>query len=394
MRKVSADWIYPVSSPPIKEGSLIFDDEGKLIDLLPNREGVQDLEIHSGILCPGFVNAHCHLELSHLLGAIPEGTGLPGFIGHVQKVRQSDAGTVLTAAKKADREMWGNGIVAVGDISNGSSSFGIKAVSEMSYHTFLELFGWDPDQADDHYQRGQSLAEAYRDEMEKNHRSSRVSLTPHAPYSVSEKLFKRIGEVCYTDGSPISLHNQESEAENEMFLSGGGELVDRLKKLGVNFDHWRAPGFRSLPATAIHLPVCNRIILVHNTYSNREDIIWAHRYSKVISWCLCPNANLYIEGKVPDLNLLRELEAHLVIGTDSLASNHQLSVWEEMRALHQQFPEVGFEEMLTWATLNGAEALGMKKELGSFQKEKRPGLVLIEAPAEDVFSAQRVTRLI
>jgi cytosine/adenosine deaminase-related metal-dependent hydrolase len=127
----------------------------------------------------------------------------------------------------------------------------------------------------------------------------------------------------------------------------------------------------------VHLPNCNRILLVHNTVSTKEDVQWAMDYSKLVYWALCPNANLYIENKLPDVPMLRQMGAKIVVGTDSYASNDSLSILDELKTIAANFPETPTAELIQWATLNGAEALGFKQQLGTFDKGKTPGVNLV-----------------
>ena len=117
---------------------------------------------------------------------------------------------------------------------------------------------------------------------------------------------------------------------------------------------------------------------MHNTVSKPEDIAFAMNKFSKLWWCLCPNSNLYISGNMPDVQALRSAEANITLGTDSLASNHRLSILEEMKTLSGKFPNVGLEELICWGTFNGAQALGLANKLGSLEVGKCPGLVLIE----------------
>ena len=122
------------------------------------------------------------------------------------------------------------------------------------------------------------------------------------------------------------------------------------------------------------------VLLVHNTFTSAEDLAYcgAARLNRQLFFCLCPNANLYIENRLPDLGLLRAQRCRIVLGTDSLASNDGLSILGEIKTLMHYFPEIPQEELLGWATLEGARALQMHGSLGSFEKGKKPGIILID----------------
>jgi len=374
----SADYVFPISSSPVAKGVVITDDAGKIVDVLhpekfKSENFSEDVQHHNhrGILCPGFINAHCHLELSHLKGKFEEGKTLPEFIGKMIKGREAEQQVILDAMISAEDTMRSNGIVGVGDICNTGDSVPVKIKKKLRYHNFIELFDIMPERADQEFEKGIALAEKFVD-------AGKVSLTPHAPYTVSQKLLKRIYEYAYVRDSLLSIHNQETGGENEMFLNRSGRLFEKLSAMGNLYDNWKSTGFNSLASTLIHLPKCNKTLLVHNTFSTEEDVNWAHLYSNLIYWCFCPNANLFIENRLPDFQLFIEHGSKILIGTDSYASNHSLSVLEEMKTISRYDSRIKLETLLQWATLNGAEFFGWKKDLGSLEKGKVPGLNLIK----------------
>ncbi|MCB0567988.1 MAG: amidohydrolase family protein, partial [Phaeodactylibacter sp.] len=141
MRKITADIIFPVAAPPVKEGVIVVNEEGKVLRL-GQRAGHDpaSLEIHQGVIVPGFVNTHCHLELSHMKGRVDTGTGLLPFLQKVVKFRDIPMEEILDAISRADQEMFENGIVAVGDISNKLDTRERKESSPIRYYTFVEMF--------------------------------------------------------------------------------------------------------------------------------------------------------------------------------------------------------------------------------------------------------------
>ena len=160
MKSFRADYVFPVNADPIKNGVVTLDDQGRIIsvsDIPPPNLKLSEIEHLKGALCPGFINTHCHLELSHLKDKLSPGKGLINFIKEIQSVRQADTATVLKAAEKADKEMYENGIVAVGDISNSNISVAIKAKSKLYYHTFVEAFSFMPDKAQETFDKAISL---------------------------------------------------------------------------------------------------------------------------------------------------------------------------------------------------------------------------------------------
>jgi aminodeoxyfutalosine deaminase len=374
IKKIAAHYVLPINDKPIKNGVITYDETGKIIEISQPNFDVQEiagLEFYAGILVPGFVNVHCHLELSHMKSMIPEHTGLHGFVSKIAANRETEEGIILKAAQNADVKMWYNGIAAVGDISNRDNTFQIKQKSKISYHTFLEIFSTIPDLAQIKFDYAMSL------QNQLNSIGLASSIVPHAPYSVSQEMFALISKHSVEKEQFICMHNQETQSENELYRNKTGDIYKSLSALGVNFDAIPKTGKNSLESVMPMLNKAIKSILVHNTYSNIEDIQKASEYFDDLYWAFCPNANLYIENKLPDIQLFRKLKQKICIGTDSLASNHQLSVLEEMITISHFFPDIPLEELLKCATLNGAEALGFVESLGSFEIGKTPGINLI-----------------
>lgn len=375
MRKISADLICSMVSEPIENGVIILDESGEIIDITSlSNVAVEDVEKYSGIICPGFVNAHCHLELSYLKGKIEQKKGLPTFIKSLTKNRSSaHEYEIKKALISAENEMIKNGIVAVGDISNSNVTFSQKSKKNLHYHTFIEALGFIPSKASD----AMTLSLVLEEEYTRITANECVSLVPHAPYSVSDNLFEKINANATLKQCVLSMHNQESEEENKMFREGNGQLINLLTSFfNLDLSFWSVPRKSSLSHVLSYLNNTPRLILVHNTFSQKEDIIVANEKNPNTFWCFCPNANLYIENTLPPIDLFRNIGCKIVLGTDSLASNTTLSILDEIKTIATAFPSIPFFELLQWATINGAEALDMKS-LGKLKKGTSPGLNLI-----------------
>jgi len=376
MRKISADIVYPIVGKPMPNGVITVDEQGVIQAVEPgtpeNRIGAQ---AYKGIIVPGFVNAHCHLELSHMKGKVATGTNLIPFITNVVKRRDEDPDAVLPAIQQADQYMYDNGIMAVGDISNCADTFEQKRNSKLQYYTFVELFDFkQPNNTTEFENR-----KAVYDQLEETETLLK-SYVPHAPYSVSEKLFKQINEANTGKQLTISIHNQETPPENELFLTGKGEFIDFVKSFGLSTEPFAATGRTAIHYALKNMDPAHRTLFVHNTLTTENDIIAAHRWSRNVYWVTCPNANLYIENRLPNYQSFLNQNAMMTIGTDSLTSNWQLSILEEMKTILKYQSYVPFETVLQWATLNGALALGFQKDLGSLEYGKAPGINLLAMP--------------
>lgn len=370
MRFLTADYVFSAHTGFIKKGILVLDGNNVVYDLIdPEKaEKLPVAEKFDGILCPGFVNAHCHLELSHLRGKIAKQTGFVEFAKELLSKRNTFSHEdISTAIESAAQEMYDNGIAAAGDISNTADSFSEKEKGKILYHTFIEVLGLNPTMAEKVAAVG---IELLRSAPKPN------SLAPHAPYSASPELLEIIANSSHEENVPLTIHNQESLGESEFFTKRSGPMKGFYEFLGIDIGFFKPTGLNSLRSTLKYLPHHRNIILVHNTYSSAEDIRWSEFYSKKLYWCFCPNANLYIENKLPDFNLFIEGKGKIVIGTDSLASNDKLSILDEMKVITKTVPGIPLEQILTWATKNGAEALNLSA-VGTFEKNKKPGVILL-----------------
>ncbi len=297
-RKFKADYLFDGFKMREIGDVLVCREDGRVESILSADQAGGDLEKFSGMIVPGFINSHCHLELSHLKGLIPEKEGLVDFVLSVIRQRSQSEELKQESIRRAEDSMLKAGIVAVGDICNTIDTLEEKSFGRISYYNFIELFGWDPQQSATRYKAGKQLAALF---LEKGADNMHVSLTPHAPYSVSDQLWKLM-EPDF-NGKTISIHNQESAAENEFFISGKGGLAAMYSGMKINNNHFKPPGIRSLPYYLNKLKGAAKIMLVHNTYTNANDINSAVNFTDHLFFCLCPNANQYIEGRLPDIPL-------------------------------------------------------------------------------------------
>ena len=375
MRFVSADKVFIGDGQVLEKGVISFDDAGLIHQILADRNDpkipVGELQILSGIICPGFVNAHCHLELSHLKGVLHQGTGLPSFLTGVTKLRAAGPKEIQDAMTVADQAMFENGINLVGDISNGTDSIKVKKTSRILYHTFVELIGFDKDAAEQRFNSAKSVF----GEFEKN--SLQASISPHATYSLSDSLRQKLGKHNAEEENPISIHNQETESEDELFISKTGKLMDTFLAFGLTMEglKYKEAELTALQSTLPDLETNGPLMLVHNTYTSLEDMNWAIEKRKNLFWCSCPSANLYIELRSPKVSEWLKTGAQVCLGTDSLASNHQLSILKEMELTQSKSPDITLNQLIAMATFNGAKALGQNKIFGQLNVGTSPGIL-------------------
>ena len=411
VRKFKADNLFDGYKLYGQDKVLITDNNGKVLEIVDDTDAGEDVQKYSGILTPGLINCHCHLELSHLKNIIPPHTGLIDFLCSVVTKRETspklppaspsaslwrpkEEGAYEDPVQKkmqaiitAEKEMYDNGIVAVGDIGNTADTVEVKNKSKIWWQNFVEVLGFTDEKAEENIATYQNVVEKFKKPQHSTsteevltENMQRSGLVPHAPYSISPKTFQLINQL--TKNQIISVHNQEHPAEDELYKTGGGDYLKLFKIFGIDKSPFPVTGNSSIRSYLKFFNNGQTIFLIHNTYMPEEDLVWANEYATAnklkLVFCLCVNANLYIENKLPPIEMLMKHNCHIVLGTDSYSSNWQLSIAKEIQTIREHFPALQTETILQWATLNGAKALQWDNELGSFEKGKKPGIVIIE----------------
>jgi cytosine/adenosine deaminase-related metal-dependent hydrolase len=374
-RKFKADYLF-TGKDLLDNSVLITDENGIIQNIVGEKDAGDDIQVFDGIISPGFINCHCHLELSHMKNVIEGGAGLVDFLIKVVSKRGAVKEEMEAAIQKADEEMFNGGIVAVGDISNTTDSLQTKKQSKIHYQNFIEVLGFTDENAKPALEPYLKVYQHFCDAgFARN-----TSIVPHAPYTISTAMFNLINDL--SAGKIISIHNQETLAEDELYQTKTGDFFRLYHHLNINTDFFQPYNKSSLQSYLSLLDKAKQVLLIHNTFTNQTDIDFSFEQSRQtnqnIFWCLCANANLYIENKLPPVDLLRKNNCNIVLGTDSYSSNWSLNILDEIKTIQKNFPSISLEELLQWATLNGAIALNMSDKIGSFEKGKKPGVVVID----------------
>ncbi len=370
MRFLKANNLFDGKNFLSADSVLVLDEQTILTDIISeNAVDKNAVEFYEGIITPGFINTHCHLELSHLKHKIPQHTGLAKFAQHIISTRATySKEEILEHISQANLEMWNNGIVAVGDISNTNDSFKEKTNSNVFYHTFIELIGLNPKHSLEIFEKGLALL------TDLKKLNLHGSLAPHAPYSTSTELIKLIANYNAQNNTSFSIHNQESMEETKFFAGEKNEFENLYSFLNIDLSWFDAPKTSSLNAYLSTLSNRNSI-LVHNTFTTKQDLELTKL--KPIFWCFCPGANRYIENTLPDFTLFSDYKSVVCFGTDSLASNQQLDLLVEANIILKSTTNYSLEDILRALTHNGADALGISSNFGSLKIGKNTGLNLI-----------------
>lgn len=374
IKRITASFVYTLETPePIRNGFVEYDPaDGRIVRVGGCEPGE---EVAQGAIVPGFVNSHCHIELSHLHKKFRKGTGMAGFIDQINALRDwAGADVKARLTREWMDKMWNDGVSAMADISNDDSSFNVKASHRLYTRTFLEVFGSEPEMCDGVMEEVRSL----KDVADKA--GIDAAPTPHSCYTMSPQLLSASAAAGLESGY-LSYHSQESQEEEDLLISGTGAMYENRKRSGMSTPP--VTGESSLKyfidrlADAKPAPYDEHILLVHNVCLSQSDVDAVKKVMKNVYWAICPLSNIFIHNALPPVDLMRRNGLAITVGTDSLSSNDDLDMVKELVCLHTNFPEVPMSELLVWACLNGARFLSRDSILGSLAPGKVPGIVFV-----------------
>ncbi|MBO7544871.1 MAG: amidohydrolase family protein [Bacteroidales bacterium] len=382
MRRLAAKYLYTLTSPePIVNGFVELDIDGSVIRTGVSEEPSLEEEWYDGALVPGFVNAHCHVELSYLKGMFRKGSGMAGFIDQINALRDTTTRErKIAAIREQMNKMWDAGVSAMADISNCDDSFAIKSGHPIYTRTFLEVFGTEPEDCPAIIADVRALnAKAKSFDLD-------AAPTPHACYTMSPELLTAASIDGLKSGF-LSFHSEESPEEEEMLISGSGPMWENRKAAGMSTPpvtgEISLKYFLGRLLAALETPVDGNVLLVHEVCLNEYGVSIARRILAHPFIAICPRSNMFIHNALPPIGLMRESGIPICVGTDSLSSNDSLDMVSELLCLQENFSDVPLGEMLIWACRNGAEFLDKRTILGSIEPGKRPGIVLIDGLSQD-----------
>ena len=374
IRRIAASFVYTLDADePIKNGYVEYDAaDGRIVAV---GECGPDDEVLSGAIVPGFVNSHCHIELSHLHGKFRKGTGMAGFIDQINALRDwAGADVKARLTQEWMDKMWKDGVSAMSDISNDDSSFKVKSSHKLYTRTFLEVFGSEPEMCEG------VMADVTALKAAADAEGIDAAPTPHSCYTMSPQLLSASSAAGLESGY-LSYHSQESQEEEDLLISGSGAMYENRKRSGMSTPP--VTGESSLKyfidrlAAAKPAPYDEPILLVHNVCLKQDDIDAAKKVMNNVYWAICPLSNIFIHNALPPVPLMRRNGLAITVGTDSLSSNDDLDMVKELVCIRQNFSEIPMNEILVWACLNGARFLSKEKALGSLTPGKTPGIVFV-----------------
>lgn len=364
MRHFAANYIFD-GEDLIKNSVVTVNNSGEIIYVGKENEGLTERPFqifYNGIISPGFVNTHCHLELSDFEKTDEQGRGLVNFIKSVINKRNNPTDEKIISL--ADRRMFEKGVNLVGDIVNSAKTIDVKTISSIYYHSFVEMTGIKNSESNDRI----SFAENLIAEFQK--KDLKTSVVPHSFYSISENILEYVRAKSTDD--IVSVHFLESDLEYEFFSGEENSLYDFLKLIDSDFTPL-ANEIEQLYLLLAKFRKTKSTILVHNIKTENGKI------PKDINCflSLCPASNLYLHNKLPAAELIYQNLDKLTLGTDSLASNHELDILAELKLIDRKYPNIPLKILLKIITKNGADAL-CNYGFGRLAPGLKPGLILIE----------------
>ncbi len=391
-----ADHVLPGDAPPIADGAVVVDADGTVLDVgpavevLPRNAGPTPERVR-GVVFPGLVNAHTHVELSSMRGKVPGGQGFVAWVDLLVTLRseiapEDDAEGIEAAVSELAR----SGTVAVGDVTNTLAPVAALSRAGIAGCVFHEVFGIDRAVV-------MRRIDGLRAELEARVPSwpstdLAYAPSPHTLYTLHLDAARALLDSAEQRGLRPSLHLAEHAAERRAIEHADGPVPDWLVTRVRQRPEWpRRPLFDVAEDVGA---LRAGVVLVHLTDARRDEL---DRVAKSgASVVLCPRSNLWIGGRLPPLLAVREAGIEAALGTDSLASNTSLDVLAEARALADRFPSVPAWELLKMATWNGARALG-REDLGRLARGARPGVLCVEGevaadPAAFLLSSLRAPR--
>lgn len=352
---------------------IVTDNQGTVLRLVTLNEWLPNPVQHlDGLLIPGLINAHSHLELAWCRELLRPGLGMSDFYAHMQGIhrRRPDDDTVKEFIKKEIAQHISRGVVAMADVSNTLITLDEKKKSGMYFHTFAETFGLENHRATEKFAFVEALAETMNVGPQ-----MQSTISAHTLFTLSDALLRMLMDSLTASGHIHTIHFLESREECNWF-----EKAEPIQSIHVSNDINKGSStYRSLEEIIDRwVPWANRVLFVHNTFINAEILQRLTNALKHPYFCLCPSSNQFITGELPPVRLLENAGVRIVVGTDSAASAKELDMLRELSILLEMMPEKPVGAFISDITRHAAAFLGISGVYGSFEPKKRPGLVLLE----------------
>ncbi len=374
--KFRADWVLPIAGEPL-ENAIVTVDEGAIVEV-GSGDVADARDLGRAVILPSLVNAHTHLELSYLHGAIPRTERFVDWIRRLMATRRDypdpQADVIMDAARKAIAAARASGTGLIGEVTNTLVTAPLLRDANMPAHVFFELLGFNAPDPDERVSAGRARLEGALAG------GLRGSVAPHAPYSVSPALFSAIrADLDRQEETVSTVHLGESPEEVELLRRGSGPWRVLLEELGVWDSQWKAPGTSPVQYLESLGFLDRRVLAVHGVQLSGDDL--GRLRALNVTMVSCPRSNRYVGVGSPPLEAFYAMDVDVAFGTDSLASVDDLNMFAELAEARRIAPRVSAHALLRSATLAGAAALNREADYGSIEAGKRASLIAVRLPA-------------
>ena len=374
---VAARWVVPVDGPPVEHG--VIDVENGRIVAIHQDKGEHTLTFEDGVVIPGLVNAHTHLEFSSLATPLRAGS-FSSWIRAIVSHRRERTISNSDASARGVLECAESGTTTVGEIATEGWSRELLAGTDLRTVAFRELIALDPDRIASQLE----IAASHLDLTSAADSAGVIAgLSPHAPYSVHPELFREICGLAAGRKAPVAFHLAETREELELLERARGPLVELFREMGFWIDG-QIPLRRRPLDYLLELSVVPRGLVIHGNYLANDEIDWLADHPN-LSVVYCPRTHSVFGHSPHPWRRMQERGVRVALGTDSRASNPDLSLWSEVLFLRERYPDVEPALLLQMATLNGAIGLGLEEVTGSLTPGKAADLAVIQ-PAQGDFA--------
>lgn len=398
-----AEWVLPVTTPAIRNGAVVVGDGGAILDvgraadMRERHPGHEVTGFHHSILLPGFVNAHVHLDYSVFRGLFDDCDFGEWMLRFILAKRRLEATDYAASALLGAMECVSSGITSIGDtVFDGEATMRAANRSGLRVHAFVEAFGMDDTKVSRVLKHTEGRVARLREIAGP---LARVGLSPHAPYTVSGPLYRALTEYARSEGLKVATHVAESRAEVTFIRNGSGVLAHDFREL-VGWDDLTVTPTGASPIKYLEQwdAFEGDVIAIHCVQADQADIDVLKRYDVAVAHC--PKSNAKLGCGIAPVGALLAAGVRVGLGTDSLASNNILDMFDEMRMsifLHRASLQsavcMSAAQALEMATLGGARVLGTEGVVGSIEAGKRADLIAVDmehshfAPIDDPVSA-------
>jgi cytosine/adenosine deaminase-related metal-dependent hydrolase len=358
--RLHARWVLPIGAPPLRDGTVVVEGDriawvGPRHAAPPAAPGTPDHELGAAVLLPGLVNAHIHLDLAPFAQRVAPRAFFPWIRRLVSLLATTDPEQLRHGAAWAVQDQLAHGVTTMADTAPNRYGFDAMRAAGVRGIAFHETFSPDPTQAPAALTALHRAVNAMRDDATA---LVQVGVSPHAPYSVSDPLYRATADYARSDALPVAVHIAESADESAYVAAGQGAFAEYLRHERGLAVAPRAPSpialLEALGLLALR-PLC-----IHAVRVDDADVARLAAHGATIAHCPCSN-DWFGHGQAR-LDAYRAAGLAVGLGTDSIASNTQVRIRHEARAAAD--PTLTPDERLALATQGGAAALGLEQRIG------------------------------